>query len=91
MLRITIKKEGKKTKVLYLEGKISQEWASELQAEIEKRVGKGEKVILDFLKVRYLDEEAAKMLNHYPSEIVEKRNCSLFIQEMLSMGKPGLK
>ena len=91
MLRITIKREGKKTKILYLEGKISQEWMMELQSEIEKGMDKGEKIILDFLKVRYLDEEAARMLNQFPPEKVEKRNCSLFIQEMLRIGKRGAK
>jgi len=41
MLRITPKKEGEKQEVLYLEGKISQELVSQLQAEIEKRLKKG--------------------------------------------------
>jgi len=57
MLRITPKKEGEKQEVLYLEGKICQEWVNELQAEIEKRLKKREKIILDFLKDCYLDQD----------------------------------
>ena len=84
MLRITAKKEGEKIRVLYLEGKICQEWGNELQAEIEKGIRKGEKIILDFLRVHYLDEAAARMLGHFSSPTVTRRNCSLFIQKMLS-------
>ena len=83
MLRITVKKERQKQKVLYLEGKICQGWLQELQVEISKGLDEGAKVILDFSKVRYLDEEAAKMLHGLPSDKVEKRNSSLFIQELL--------
>ena len=83
MLRITVKKEGPRQKVLYLEGKICQEWLQELQAEIKRGMEEGAKVILDFSKVRYLDEETAKMLHGLPSDKVEKRNSSLFIQELL--------
>ena len=84
MLRITSKKQGEKQAILYLEGKICQEWVNELQTEIEKRLKKGEKIILDFLNVCYLDENAAEMLSHFSSPRVEKRNCSLFIQKMLN-------
>jgi len=83
MLRITVKKERQKRKVLYLEGKICQGWLQELKAEISKGMEEGAMVILDFSKVRYLDEEAAKMLHGLPSDRVEKRNSSLFIQELL--------
>ncbi len=85
MLRITAKKEGRKQKVLYLEGKICQGWIQELHAEINKGMDEGDKIILDFSKVRYLDEKAARMLHDLPSEKVEKRNSSLFIQELLKM------
>lgn len=87
MLRITSKKEGEKRRILYLEGKISQDWVKELDTEIKKGIDKGEKVILDFLRVRYLDDEAAEMLSRFSAEKVEKRNCSLFIQEMLELNK----
>lgn len=83
MLRITAKREGKKTKVLHLEGKISKDWVKPLQEEIKRGLNEAEKVILDFMKVHYLDEEAARMLGRLPHQKVEKRNCSLFIQEML--------
>ena len=91
MLRITTKKEGEKTKILYLEGKICQMWVKELQTEIEKGINRGEKIILDFMKVRFLDEDAAKMLSCFPAKKVERRNCSLFIQEMLSIGNRGYR
>ena len=87
MLRITSKKEGEKKRILYLEGKISQDWVKELDTEIKKGMDKGEKIILDFLKVRYLDDEAAEMLGRFSPEKVEKKNCSLFIQEMLELNK----
>lgn len=43
-------------------------------------------MLRDFLKVRYLDEEAAGMIRDLPPNKIEKRNNSLFIQEMLRMG-----
>jgi len=85
MLRIYAKKEGKKTKVLYLEGKISKDWMRELESEISKGIKEGEKVIVDFSKVSYIDEQAADMLNQFPIKKVEKRNGSLFIRTMLKM------
>ena len=85
MLRINIKKEGEKTKVLYLEGKVCQGWLKELESEIDKSVKESEKVILDFSKVSYIDEQAAEMINQFPVKKVEKRNGSLFIRTMLKM------
>lgn len=87
MLRITTKKPSKDKKMLFLEGKIFQEWAKELQVEIEKGIEEGKKVILDFSKVSYLDQEAAQMINQFPVQKVEKRNCSLFIRTMLDKNK----
>lgn len=85
MLRIYAKKEGEKTKVLYLEGKISKDWMIELESEISKGIKEGEKVIVDFSKVSYIDEQVAEMLNQFPIKKVEKRNGSLFIRTMLKM------
>lgn len=85
MLRIYAKKEGGKTKVLYLEGKISKDWMRELESEISKGIKEGEKVVVDFSKVSYIDEQAAEMLNQFPIKKVEKRNGSLFIRTMLKM------
>jgi anti-anti-sigma regulatory factor len=85
MLRITEKKYSANKTVLFLEGKICQEWAKELQVEIEKGIKKGKKIVLDFSKVSYLDEEAAKRINQFPLQKVEKKNCSLFIRTMLGM------
>lgn len=85
MLRITVKKKGQRQKILYLEGKICQEWLQELRAEISKGMEEGTKLILDFSKVRYLDEETAEMLRGLPPEKVEQRNSSLLIQELLKV------
>jgi anti-anti-sigma regulatory factor len=84
MLRITIKRDKKRTRILYLEGKICQEWVRELQSEMEKGISDGERIILDFSKVSYLDAEAAGMINEFPPNKVESRNGSLFIQAMLN-------
>lgn len=89
MLRITTRNYSGNKTVLFLEGKIFQEWAKELQAEVEKGIKKGKKIVLDFSKVSYLDEEAAKRINQFPFPKVEKRNCSLFIRTMLGMENRG--
>ena len=91
MLRITAKREGGKTRVLYLEGKICQEWVKELKSEIKKGMSEEEKIILDFSKVGYIDEKAADMINQLPLRKVKKRNCSLFIRTMLRMENRGEK
>ena len=85
MLRINVKKEGEKTKVLYLEGKVCQGWLKELESEINKGIKEGEKVVVDFSKVSYIDEQAAEMFNQFPIKKVEKRNGSLFIRTMLKI------
>lgn len=89
MLRITEKNYSRNKTVLFLEGKIFQEWVQQLQAEVEKGIKKGKKIILDFSKVSYLDEEAAKRINRFPLQKVKKRNCSLFIRTMLGMEDRG--
>lgn len=91
MLRITVKKEGKKTRVLRLEGKICQEWIKELEAEISQGLDEGKKIILDFSEVGFMDEEAADMINRFPLQNVEKRNGSLFIRTMLKIDDRGEK
>lgn len=85
MLRITEKKEGEKTKVLYLEGKICQDYVKELQVEIIKGIDTGERVILDFAKVIFLDDEAARMIRRHKDTRLSLRNCSLFIRTALKM------
>lgn len=89
MLRITVKKEGRKKRVLYLEGKICRELVKELETEIIRGLDQGERIILDFAKVGFLDEEAADMINHFPLQRVERRNGSLFIRTMLKMEDRG--
>lgn len=85
MLRITEKNEDEKTKVLFLEGKICQEYIRELRSEIEKGILSGERVILDFSKVSFLDEEAARMVNEFTDRKLGLRNCSLYIRTVLGM------
>jgi len=91
MLRITVKKEGKKARVLFLEGKVCHKWIEELSAEITRGMDKGEKIVLDFSKVGFIDEEAADMINRLPLQKVVKRNGSLFIRTMLKMENQGEK
>ncbi len=85
MLRITEKMEGERTKVLYLEGKISQEYVKELRAEIDKGMRTGERVILDLAQVIFLVDEAARMIRQLQESRVSLRNCSLFIRTALKM------
>lgn len=85
MLRITEKKEGEKIKVLYLEGKISQDYLKELRIEIDKGVSAGESIILDFAKVNFLDDDAARMIRQLKDTRLSLRNCSLFIRTALDM------
>lgn len=91
MLRITIKKEGKNARVLRLEGKICQEWIRELEAKISQGLNEGNKIILDFSKVGFIDQEAADMINSFPQRNVEQRNGSLFIRTMLKIDDRGEK
>lgn len=69
--------------MLYLEGKICQNWIEELKAEINRGLDKGEKIVLDFSKVGFIDEETADMINRLPLQKVVKRNGSLFVRTML--------
>jgi anti-anti-sigma regulatory factor len=85
MLRITEKKEGEKTKVLYLEGKICQDYVKELRIEIDKGMDTGERVILDFTKVVFMDDEASRMIRGLRDTRLSLRNCSLFIRTALIM------
>jgi anti-anti-sigma regulatory factor len=85
MLRITEKKEGEKTKVLYLEGKICQDYVRELQIEIIKGIDTGERVVLDFAKVIFLDDKAARMIRRLKDSRLSLRNCSLFIRTALKI------
>lgn len=87
MLRITEKNEGEKTKVLYLEGKICQGYLMELRAEIDKGLDSGEKIILDFEKVIFMDDEAARLIGRMRDGRLSLRNCSLFIRTALKMDK----
>ena len=89
MLRITAKKEGRKKRVLYLEGKICRQLVKELETEIVRGLDEAQRIVLDFSKVGYLDEEAADMINRFPLQRVEKRNGSLFIRTMLKMENQG--
>ncbi len=85
MLRITEKEEGEKTKVLYLEGKIFQDYIQELLMAVNRGINSGERIILDFAKVNFLDEEAARMIRQFKDKRLSLRNCSLFIRTALKM------
>ena len=89
MLRINVKREKGRRKILYLEGKISQDWVKELHSEIKKGIDEGRKVVLDFSHVHYVDEEGARMLQRLSSQKIEKRNLSLFVRELLKIGEQG--
>jgi anti-anti-sigma regulatory factor len=86
-----VKKEGRKKRVLYLEGKICQKWIEELNEEISRGLDEGEKIVLDFSKVGFIDEETADMINRLPLQKVIKRNGSLFVRTMLKMENQGEK
>lgn len=87
MLRISTETKGAGTRILLLEGKIFRSWVLELEAEIERGLKESKKVVLDFSKVSFVDEEAARMIRRFPEDRVEKRNCSLFIRTVLNMDK----
>ena len=89
MLRITLKKKKRGNKILYLEGKISQEYISELHDAICEQRQKQSMIILDFEKVTYIDEKAVEMIEKFPPAEVQIRNCSLFICAMLKMKNRG--
>jgi anti-anti-sigma regulatory factor len=74
MLRITEKKEGKNTRV---------------EAEIIRGLDDGKKIVLDFSKVGFIDEDAAEMIKRFPQKKVERRNGSLFIRTILGMKDRG--
>lgn len=87
MLRISTETQGAAARILRLEGKIFRSWVLELQAEIERGLKESKKVVLDFSKVSFVDEEAARMIRRFPEDRVERRNCSLFIRTVLNIDK----
>jgi len=91
MLRITVKNKNRENRILLLEGKVSKLWLEELRTEIERSLDDRKKLVLDFSKVTYIDEEGARLINlpHYNK--IEKRNCSLFIRTLLGFDSRGEK
>ena len=89
MLRITLKREQTGKTVFYLEGKISRDYVTELHNAICGERLKKSKIILDFKKVSYLDEQAVEMIKTFPSEEIQVKNCSLFICAMLDLKSKG--
>jgi len=89
MLRITVKNRNKEERVLFLEGKVSNRWLEELQAEIEKSINEGKKLVLDFSKVTYIDDEGATLINQPLYNEIGKKNCSLFIRTLLGHDSRG--
>ena len=91
MLRISETKNNKNSRFLVLEGRVCQPWLDELRLEIDKSVNNGQKLVLDFSKVTFMDEEGARLVSQPPYHDVEKRNCSLFIRTMLHLEGGGVK
>ena len=89
MLRITVQNKNKNGRVLFLEGKVSNKWLEELQAEIEKSIDEVKKLVLDFSKVTFIDDESAALINQPLYTEIEKRNCSLFIRTLLGHESGG--
>jgi len=89
MLRITSRDISPDKTIFYLEGKICQDWVSELQGEITKALQRGRRVVLDFSHVSFLDENAVEMMRQFPLKRVERKNCSLFIRTMLKSANKG--
>jgi anti-anti-sigma regulatory factor len=91
MLRITEKKEGEKTKVLLLEGKICRDYVKELRLEIDKGIHTGDAVVLDFSKVVFMDDEAARLIRRFKDNRLSLRNCSLYIRTALKIDERETK
>ncbi len=89
MFRITLKSERGGSRIFSLEGKISRDYVAELHEAICAERHRRSKIILDFEKVSYLDEQAAEMIKKFPPEEVQVRNCSLFICAMLDINERG--
>ncbi|MFC2160506.1 hypothetical protein ACFLRX_02510 [Acidobacteriota bacterium] len=70
---------------------MSKKWLEELQAEIDRCINDGKKLALDFSKVTYIDEEGAQLINQPHYNIIEKRNCSLFIRTLLGHERREVK
>ena len=90
-MRINDKPGDRDHRVLLLEGKVCRQWLDELRLEIEKTIGDGKKLILDFSRVTFIDEEGARLINQFLSNSVERINCSLFISTLLDMDTRGKK
>lgn len=91
MLRINNKPGDRDHCVLLLEGKVCRQWLDELRLEIEKTIGDGKTLVLDFSRVTFIDEDGARLINQFLSNSVERINCSLFIRTLLDMDTRGKK
>lgn len=91
MLRINDRPGDRGHRVLLLEGKVCRQWLDELRLEIEKTIGDGKKLVLDFSRVTFIDEEGARLINQSFSDRVEGINCSLFIRTLLDIKPRGKK
>lgn len=91
MLRINDKPGDNDHRILLLEGKVCRQWLDELRLEIEKTISEGKKLSLDFSRVTFIDEDGARLINHFLSNSVERINCSLFIRTLLEVDTRGKK
>jgi anti-anti-sigma regulatory factor len=91
VLRIYDKSGEGDNRVLLLEGKVCRQWLDELRLEIEKIIGEGKKLVLDFSRVTFIDEEGVRLINQFLSNSVGRINCSLFIRSLLELDTRGKK
>lgn len=91
VLRINEKSGDEEHKILQLEGKVCRQWLDELRTEIDRTVAEGKKLVLDFSRVTFIDEEGARLISRSLSDRVESINCSLFVRALLEMDSGGIK
>jgi len=91
VLRISEKPGQKDQRILLLEGKVCQQWLDELRTEIDRSIQEGKKLVLDFSRVTYIDEEGARLINQSLSDGVEETNGSLFVRTLLDLDRRGKK
>ena len=83
MLRIDQVYENFSSVKLKLEGTLVGEWVSLLEQKILECLENNKKVLLDFSKLRFVDEHGMEMLRRMPPEKIEITNCPRFIEELL--------
>jgi anti-anti-sigma regulatory factor len=84
MLRITETSEDRKTVALRLDGKLVDQWVSNLEEIcLRYKHGRDKTIVLDFSGVSFIDNKGVRMLEKIKDERILITNCSLFIQSLL--------